>query len=169
MRGFAIVAAFLAGIISATNGNAADADTVTGGGGASVEPPPSLSDAEHQELHEKSVLARLEAEVKRGSVEAHVTLGLAHDHGDLGLPKNPSAAAMFWHYAADQGHPDGQAYLGHALMHGDGVTMDYGRAAKYFHAAGEQGILLAQNNLGFMFMHGMGMDCEKMGYMPRII
>ena len=69
---------------------------------------------------------------------------------------------MFWHYAADQGHPGAQSHLGHALMHGEGVTMDYVAAAKYFHQAAEQGHALAMNNLGFMFMHGLGMDCGKM-------
>ena len=154
MRGF--VAVFLAVTISATNGSTADTATAASAESPPPAPPPPPSlETDHQERHERSLLTRLENEVKHGSVEAHVTLGLAHDHGDLGLAKNPAAAAMYWHYAADQGHPDAQAYLGHALMHGDGVAIDYARAAKYFHAAGEQGILLAQNNLGYMFMHGM--------------
>lgn len=58
--------------------------------------------------------------------------------------------------AAEQGHPEAQAFLGEFFATGKGVTQDYREATKWYRKAAEQGYLRAQIALGKLYTEGQG-------------
>jgi uncharacterized protein len=65
-------------------------------------------------------------------------------------------AAIWFHQAADQGHPQAQMLLGIMNYFGQGMPQDFGAAADWYRKAAEQGEARAQTNLGVMYYAGRG-------------
>jgi TPR repeat protein len=57
---------------------------------------------------------------------------------------------------AEQGHADGQFWLGHMYGKGYGVTKDYAEALRWYRKAAEQGDAAGQSMVGLMYQNGQG-------------
>lgn len=82
--------------------------------------------------------------------EAQVELGKAYQQALYGFARD-DAEAVKWHSkAADQGHAEGQYWLGFAYLHGLGVAKDNVQAAQLFRISAKQGFTMAKDNLIFI-------------------
>ena len=79
---------------------------------------------------------------------------------ELGLEasraKDYETAFKYFQPAAEQGHAQGQAWLGWLYEHGHGVEQDDGESVKWYRLAADQGVAWAQDNLGWMYEKGRG-------------
>lgn len=93
----------------------------------------------------------------QGHPKAHFRLGRLH--------AVPQAEAAFSSYlkAAELGLAEAQLAVAEALVKGQGVAQDLGRAWGWAYKAAEQGLAMAQHRLGDMYLHGQGVapDAEQ--------
>ena len=87
---------------------------------------------------------------------AQVSLGLAHEQGQCGLPVNFSEAIRYFRLAAAQGQYDGMFSLGCCYRIGRGVPLDLVESARLFRMSAELGHVGAQSNLATYYIMGIG-------------
>ena len=88
--------------------------------------------------------------------EGQIRLGVSYRYGENGFPKDHQRAARFFQLAAQQGHPEGQAYMGILYSWGEGVRKNDFEAARWFRLAARQGHNHAQFHLGLAYWDGEG-------------
>ena len=88
--------------------------------------------------------------------EGQIRLGVSYRYGENGFPKDHQRAARFFRLAAQQGHPEGQAYMGILYSWGEGVRKNDFEAARWFRLAARQGHNHAQFHLGLAYWDGEG-------------
>lgn len=88
--------------------------------------------------------------------EGQIRLGVSYRYGENGFPKDHQRAARFFRLAAQQGHPEGQAYMGILYSWGEGVRKNDVEAARWFRLAARQGHNHAQFHLGLAYWDGEG-------------
>lgn len=69
-----------------------------------------------------------------------------------------SEAIIWYRQRAEQGHADGQYYLGLMYALGKGLPRDYKKAAMWYRKAAEQGYADAQFDLGRLYAVGDGVE-----------
>ncbi|MBU4262752.1 MAG: sel1 repeat family protein [Proteobacteria bacterium] len=69
-----------------------------------------------------------------------------------------SEAIIWYRQRAEQGHADGQYYLGLMYAMGKGLPRDYKKAAMWYRKAAEQGYPDAQFDLGRLYAVGEGVE-----------
>ncbi|WP_431269036.1 caspase family protein [Dankookia sp. P2] len=100
-------------------------------------------------------LYRLAAE--KGDAVAQAHLGIMHEQGRGGLPKDEREAVRLYRLAAGQGNAVGQINLGIMYEQGrGGLRKDEREAARLYRLAAGQGHAIAQTNLGNMYEQGRG-------------
>ena len=86
-----------------------------------------------------------------GVAEAQVNVGLMYSAG-WGVPENHAEAVKWFQLAADQGHAEGQRWLGEMYY----VSQNYADALIWFQRAADQENEYAQAMLGDMYSKGEG-------------
>ena len=86
------------------------------------------------------------------AADAQCRLGHQYREGGASIARNASAAFKWYRRAAEQGHVEGQYWLGVMYRDGRGVPRDLAEGARWIQRAAEQGNREAQ------FMHGV--NCE---------
>ena len=76
----------------------------------------------------------------------------AYERGDF------HAAHEQWQAVAKTGDAAAQAALGGLFIHGEGVTIDYGRALHWTRMAADQGEVTGQFNMGSIYAGGLGVE-----------
>ena len=97
---------------------------------------------------------------ERGDVIAQNNLAFAYYFG-LGINKDVSESAKWWHMAAAQGNAYAEDCLGYAYHLGKGVQQDDTEAVKWWRMAAEQGDVTAQHNLGNAYHSGRGVRKDQ--------
>jgi len=100
----------------------------------------------------KSLIKRAE----QGEIKAQFLLGLGHELGKEGLPKDYQKAKYWYKLAANQGSDEAQHSLGAMYEEGIGVRQDYQKAKNWYEKSAHQGNSTAQTKLGFLYALGQG-------------
>jgi len=83
--------------------------------------------------------------------------GRSYERGTDGLARNETEAAHWYNRAAEQGDPDGEAYLGRMYLKGQGgLGRNEVEAARLFKKAAGQGSLVGEAGLAYMYTDGRG-------------
>jgi TPR repeat protein/ankyrin repeat protein len=109
----------------------------------------------------KRTLEQIKAAANNGDEEAQSEMGELHRLGQLGFARDDSAAAKWYHQAADQGDAESQTHLGLMYENGWGVEKDYGQAVNWYRKAAKAGDSGAQLNLGNMYFNGFGVEKDN--------
>ncbi len=117
---------------------------------------PGSSPQAEIETRDHRALDVIEADAKKGNVQAQYDLGLAHwYHGDY-------PQAMPWlKLAADNGNADAQYLLGVAYLQGNGTVQNYRAAMEQFEKAANRGHLEAEYKLGIFYRDGLATAPDK--------
>ena len=103
---------------------------------------------------ETKQIALLEAQAKKGDVDAQLELGEKYHYG-LGVEQDYNKAAGWFHKAARQGLAGAQCYLGEINEKGLIYSVSYRRAVKWYRKAADQGYAQAQYCLGSIYERGV--------------
>jgi hypothetical protein len=92
---------------------------------------------------------------EQGDPAAQFNIGLMYDNG-RGVPKDDSAAVLWYRRAAEQGYAKAQFSLGSMYERGEGIAQDLSTAAKWFRRAADQRNAKARFRLGYLYERGRG-------------
>lgn len=124
----------------------------------SQERSETVHDPAYAAFDEGNFVAALEEASKaaeRGEPAAHTLIGRIHEEG-LGVAKDDTKAAQWYHKAARLGDVNAQFALAVMLAKGRGVERDYGAAANLFELASRSGHADAHYNLALLYVNGTG-------------
>jgi uncharacterized protein len=106
-------------------------------------------------------VSQLEAEAGGGDARAAYRLGLVHQAGIAGTPRNARLAAQYFERAAIQQHAWAQFRLSEMYAQGQGIARNPGRASELAFAAARNGHAQAANNVGLAYLQGRGLPADS--------
>jgi TPR repeat protein len=99
----------------------------------------------------------LKMAAERGDAVAQVRLGILHEYGRHGLPKDDCEAVRLYELAANQNNSRGQSRLAFFYTEGrGGLPKNDREAARLYKLAADQGNANAQTSLGLLYEQGRG-------------
>jgi len=120
-----------------------------------------LTSASPATADQTGALGGLVAEAEAGEAAAQLFLAIRYRDGD-GVAKDPAAAMLWGHRAADQGHAEALDFVGFAYLRGAMVKRNTVVALGYFQAASPESAQAAFN-LGQCYYGAQGteQDCAR--------
>ena len=114
---------------------------------------------------DEEILKRMQ---KRMDAEAFNSLGLYHNDGMYGLPKDVNKALELFHRAADLGNATSYYNIGNGYFFGRGVDIDKKRAKHYYELGAMRGCVLARHNLAVIEENSGDMNRAIKHYMISV-
>ncbi|HEX3486157.1 MAG TPA: tetratricopeptide repeat protein, partial [Micropepsaceae bacterium] len=105
----------------------------------------------------RSAYELLEPLARSGNAAAQARLARMYANG-FAVTADQKQAVLWYRRAAEQNDPDGMAFLGFKLEHGDGVAQDLAEAKRWYEKAVAAGSVAGINNLGLMYLRGHGVE-----------
>ena len=102
-----------------------------------------------------TALKLAEAAAAKDDPQAHTLIGRIHAEG-LGVPRDPVAAAKWYHRATELGDIEAAFSLGVMFAEGTAIKRDWKAAADLFERAALKGHAYANYNLALLFLSGNG-------------
>ena len=112
-------------------------------------------------------LEQLRQAAERGDLNALVNMGYIYRNRLSGVRQDKIEALKWYMRAAERGHADSQAYVGHAYLTGNGIEKDKLKAAVWLEKAAAKGDTSAQFNLGVMYEQPLFATGDEATGVPR--
>ena len=112
-------------------------------------------------------LEQLRQAAERGDLNALVNMAYIYRNGVNGVQQDKNEALKWYLRAAERGHANSQAYVGHAYLTGNGIEIDKRKAAMWLEKASAQGDTSAQFNLGVMYEQPLFSTGDEATGVPR--